>query len=625
MKKIFIFLIFGILIGTFVQGQTYGRKVIADSTDGGWAIGDDDLSTTKAVTINAPLHNPVANLLIISGQSNANGAVNISQLPSYLEGDQPGYIFQEGGFQILDATIDSNNKFPSGKGSFGAEMELAYRYNKASGDTLYILKYAISGTSLAQHGSLMDWNVSSTDELYDSLKLWIDSAIYYIENVEKKTINHLGFFWYQGENDALNETYANAYGVNLYNFFDGVRNYIGEPRLPIFEVRIDPANDPYLPAVKEAIDSVYSVLPYIYIIDADTAFYSYQDVYHLKNSGQIKMGNTLARMLNKNENIFSLEDNRLVTQNINGMKISSNVGDTSLKFGNSGNSFLRDGASSWISPYPGEHFLFERFYITNSSAIGIKSQTSNAFVISDDGYNEGVIFKRGSTTVGRFCHIGGPPYTDIGLVVNNSINPLYNLDVYGTGRFTDSCTFDSTAVFNDQIVYADTYYKDIFVGLSGARVPASNAPTWTAYSTNLNSYTFDINDYLDCTSSEINHDYKPGGDIELHLHIIQNGTDVDNRTVKFTIYYSIGNMGSVMSAESSFTGEITILSTDADRTHHYVNIGDLTTTGIIEGATIKMRVKRVASTGTEPSADPFVEMIGIHYEINKPGTDNESP
>jgi len=156
-------------------------------------------------------------------------------------------------------------------------------------------------------------------------------------------------------------------------------------------------------------------------------------------------------------------------------------------------------------------------------------------------------------------------------------------------------------------------YDDIFIPLAWARVPASNAPSWTTYSTNLNSYTFWLNDFTDLATSEIVHWYKEWTNLEAHIHIITNWLDGTDRTVQFTFYYDWGDSSEVMDWEANFTAELTIPANTTDRTHLYLHLWMITWTTKRIGSLFKCRVKRIASTGTEPSNNPFVEMIGLHY------------
>ncbi|KKL10333.1 hypothetical protein LCGC14_2556920, partial [marine sediment metagenome] len=51
-----------------------------------------------------------------------------------------------------------------------------------------------------------------------------------------------------------------------------------------------------------------------------------------------------------------------------------------------------------------------------------------------------------------------------------------------------------------------------------------------------------------------------------------------------------------------------------------IDIGDDTTSNFVQGAIIKGRIRRIASTGTEPTSDPFLTEVGIHIESDTIGT-----
>ena len=181
-----------------------------------------------------------------------------------------------------------------------------------------------------------------------------------------------------------------------------------------------------------------------------------------------------------------------------------------------------------------------------------------------------------------------------------------------------SCDTEKTLVL-DKVVW-----NDIYVPLAGAKIPAVNAPTWATFTTNLNSYTFAVNDYADLATGEILHNWKEETPIGLHIHLISNGlNNATERKAKYTIYYSFGDMDEVMSGEGSLTEEKIITANLADKTHLFLDMGDIAGTNYKIGSLLKLRVKRIACSGTEPASDPFVEMIGIHYQIDTLGSRQE--
>ena len=167
-------------------------------------------------------------------------------------------------------------------------------------------------------------------------------------------------------------------------------------------------------------------------------------------------------------------------------------------------------------------------------------------------------------------------------------------------------------------------YEDLFMPLAGAKVPATHTPSWVPFSTNLNSYTFAIDDYADLATTEVLHGYKEGTDLELHVHFITNGAnDATARKVQYQAFFSWGDMDEVMGAEDNLSAEADIPAFEADRTHRYLELGSVTGTNYRMGSIIKVRIKRIACTGTEPDDDPFVEMVGIHFHKNTLGSRQE--
>ncbi len=183
---------------------------------------------------------------------------------------------------------------------------------------------------------------------------------------------------------------------------------------------------------------------------------------------------------------------------------------------------------------------------------------------------------------------------------------------------------DGTLEFNGTA----TVFEDIVISLSSARVPAANAPTWSNFISNLNEFTYGLNDFQEF-SSEIAHSYKEGSTIEFHVHGATNGQEGSDKTIKYEIEYELidnqtsGNFGDVYTGTTIINGEITIPSGTADKTAWVIDIGTDATGNLLQGATLKGRVRRIASTGTEPVANPFTTQVGVHIELDTVGSRTE--
>ncbi len=180
---------------------------------------------------------------------------------------------------------------------------------------------------------------------------------------------------------------------------------------------------------------------------------------------------------------------------------------------------------------------------------------------------------------------------------------------------------DGTYVMNG----AATVFNDLVVPLSSAKVPPANAPAWSSFVGNLNAYAYDLNDFQEF-STELAHSYKDAALIEFHVHGAVNGSNVDDRTIKFEIEYTIADIppeagfGDVFPATTTINAELTIPASTTDLTAFTVDIGDDTSGSFVQGAIVKGRVRRIASTGTEPTGDPFLTEVGLHIESDTIGT-----
>ena len=210
------------------------------------------------------------------------------------------------------------------------------------------------------------------------------------------------------------------------------------------------------------------------------------------------------------------------------------------------------------------------------------------------------------------AHASGPK-----LLINGACN-------IGDGTNETRFELDGTLEFNGTA----TVFEDIIISLSSARVPAANAPTWSNFISNLNAFTYGLNDFQEFTS-EIAHSYKEGSDIEIHVHGATNGLEGVDKTIKFEVEYELvdnntaGDFGDAYTGTTILPGEITIPASTADKTAWAIDVGIDSTGVLLQGATLVGRVRRIASTGTEPASDPFVVQIGVHIEQDTVGSRTE--
>lgn len=182
------------------------------------------------------------------------------------------------------------------------------------------------------------------------------------------------------------------------------------------------------------------------------------------------------------------------------------------------------------------------------------------------------------------------------------------------------CGTDKTMVLDE------TVWNDMPpMNMMSARVGGANNPTLNTLAGNIQQLTFAVDDYV-YANSEVFHDYKEGTDIEMHIHTVTNGTNVDNRYVRYEVEYW---MVDIDGASAALTGtadqEFLIPANTADRTHLYFDFSEEVIAGasLNIGAYLCIRLKRLTSVGTAPTNDPFVLAVGAHYQIDTLGSRQE--
>ncbi len=187
----------------------------------------------------------------------------------------------------------------------------------------------------------------------------------------------------------------------------------------------------------------------------------------------------------------------------------------------------------------------------------------------------------------------------------------------GDSEFED----DGTLVFHN----AATVWNDIYFPMGSGRIGGANQPSWDPFQGNIEAYAFGINDYIQLPSAEIGHGYLEGSDIEFHIHIITDGSDVGDTEVNYEVEYTIGSIGAVMAGAIITSGDVIIPGGTLDKTHLRIEIDTIAGAGILSMAALKMRFRRIARVGggADPGNDPFVFMVGVHIQEDTVGSRTE--
>lgn len=211
-------------------------------------------------------------------------------------------------FSTLDVT--ANNHMLGEEGGtnptnyFGFELSMTKDYITAHGGSVYLMKFAIGGSSLARSASLNYWSIS---DITDTNVISRKKSIPFMTNwwqmlrvMQSSSISPqiLGYAFYQGEQDATNLTDASAYEVNLTSFIKDSRAELGFTSFtcPFYVIRIhaddDITDQPYRDTVRAAQDAVAASVPNCFLISVDS--YTLRDITHINHTGQIALGGVLA-------------------------------------------------------------------------------------------------------------------------------------------------------------------------------------------------------------------------------------------------------------------------------------------------------------------------------------------
>ncbi|MGL5709971.1 MAG: hypothetical protein ACRCW9_03905 [Cetobacterium sp.] len=154
-----------------------------------------------------------------------------------------------------------------------------------------------------------------------------------------------------------------------------------------------------------------------------------------------------------------------------------------------------------------------------------------------------------------------------------------------------------------------------------SRQPATNNPTLATFKSNIQQYTFAVNDYVS-DNLEILHWVKEGSVLKPHIHWATNGINVDNRYVKWELEYTIANGGGVEAFPNStlISAETLIPANTADRTHFITGFPDISIPALKIGAILCYNIKRIASTGTAPTSNPFGLQVSSHCTVDSLGS-----
>ena len=264
-------------------------------------------------------------VVLLGGQSNADGRALNGELPANLQLPQPDvpfYYYTYGMAANPDGTLGRLTTLRPGctqmpADGFGPEVtlghELAGFVEQTPGAKLAIIKYAKGGSSLG-----MDWNPSNHDPAntegvhYQTFQQVVKSGLAMLHGqYPHSRVQLVGMTWVQGESDIDGgDQLSRTYGANLANFISDLRAKF-DPALPFYFSRISSQQTVYsTPAaklypdylmVRSGQEWVAAAVTNVGMINTDAAdFTTKADHLHFDASGQQALGAAFAALIESN-------------------------------------------------------------------------------------------------------------------------------------------------------------------------------------------------------------------------------------------------------------------------------------------------------------------------------------
>jgi hypothetical protein len=153
------------------------------------------------------------------------------------------------------------------------------------------------------------------------------------------------------------------------------------------------------------------------------------------------------------------------------------------------------------------------------------------------------------------------------------------------------------------------------------RTTGAGIPSLQTLQGNLTAPQWQVNDFNMCEGQELPHCWKEGTTLYFHIHLITNGSDVNNRYVAFEVEYAFADLDGVLSAAQTIpSGDLLIPAATTTKTHKLLGVGTLALSTQKIGCHIYTRLKRVAASGTAPTSNPWVTMLQAHIEVDTLGS-----
>jgi hypothetical protein len=242
-------------------------------------------------------------VFLLSGQSNMSGFFgsvndlsadqkkNVDNVKIYMAGD--GDEGKKNKWLTLGPGFGASSSWLGPELSFGRTLS-----DSMPGTKIAFIKHSVGGTYLATADNWLppSSNNGNGGTLYKNMMNTIDKAIKAFNSAfdtSQYTPRWAGFVWFQGEFDAYQTSYANAYEKNLTNLIKDIRSKVGVEDLPVILPMIDVQNQwTYNSTVRAADIAVSQKLENVDTVDTKGLP---TDGTHYRAAGYITIGQRCAQ------------------------------------------------------------------------------------------------------------------------------------------------------------------------------------------------------------------------------------------------------------------------------------------------------------------------------------------
>jgi len=285
----------------------WNRVLTADERTQTYNAVRQRIATPRGIYLDARDCPAQADCVLLWGQSNADGRAVISGLSSGDQARDFTRVYIEPATSSVRGTpppalldLGVNQTITSPGTQFGPEMGIGWRREDAApGRDLYICKTAQGGTYLAPSsvgGSVTVSNTWHPGEVVTSSLMHRALAADWYDTEQALLSQGIGpnlraLCWMQGEQDAVQQTAADAYQAALQALYDDVRLYTSYPSLPIVVARIrglDPSGT-YAATVRAAQAAFVAANSAAVLVDTDGMVMACDNV-HYNAAGMKALG-----------------------------------------------------------------------------------------------------------------------------------------------------------------------------------------------------------------------------------------------------------------------------------------------------------------------------------------------